>query len=76
MTQYPVEGYFKGYTSTGEQNEEVSNKIWKSTERLYKGWMQRRSMTCQEVGYNIGNIYHAIINFEVQTEMLYHEVSM
>jgi len=76
MTQFPIEGFFKGYDYTGATNDEVSNKIWSSTENLWKAWMQRRSMTCQEMGYNFGVIYQAIINFEVQSEMLYHEVSM
>ena len=76
MTQFPVEGFFKGYDIDGQANDAVANKMWKCTERLYKGWMQRRSMTCSEVGYNLGVIYQSLINFEVQSEMLYHEVSM
>ena len=58
MTQFPIEGFFAGNLKEG-----VDNQVWNAVYALWQGWNLRRSQTCLEVGYQLGQIYQAVINF-------------
>mmetsp|Transcript_12892 Transcript_12892/g.21812 ORF Transcript_12892/g.21812 Transcript_12892/m.21812 type:complete len:136 (-) Transcript_12892:40-447(-) len=66
VLQFPFEGYFEA-----KQNPQINNQLWSAVLSLYKGWKQRKSMTCREAGYEFGRIYQAMISFEIPDQILY-----
>merc|ERR1712146_467146 len=61
-TMYNVakEGFFDGlYDPT------INNVIWTNSCRLWQGTMGRHSMSCKDVGFHVGAIMQALIQFQV-----------
>merc|ERR1711937_826481 len=54
------EGFFDGL-----YDNSIDNVIWTNSYRLYQGTFDRHSMSCVDVGFHMGSIMQALINFNV-----------
>ena len=54
------EGFFEGL-----YDDSIHNVVWTATYRLWQGIQDRHSMTCLDVGFYLGVITQALIQFEV-----------
>ena len=70
LLYFPVEGYFKGL-----QNDLVENQIWNALLAIEKDFHGTASLDCKQLGYELGQIYQAILSFEVPDEVLFSSVN-
>ena len=69
LMNYPAEGFFKAADS-----ELVDNQIWNAVFALEQGAVTRRSMTCLNAGFAVGQILQGMLAFAIPDEILFGEV--
>ena len=70
IVNVPVEGFFEG-----KNNAAINNILWDVINAIYKDSVNRKSMTCKDLGFHVGEATSKILNFEAPTALYYNDVA-